>query len=171
MAELDEQQDHLAGILTQTDWMAASGLIESLDDHELTNILSVLFANQKWFSIQHQRLALLGYFLESTTQGTPIELIFAIALVNHEYDIETALIPQQLVYIRLTGERIDPFKHYANFTQFQQRIVREQRIEPHQFGSWSIKIFEEYIHGWKTRNPQVTASSELLFQLAKKQVA
>jgi hypothetical protein len=167
MAVFEHQEDPLTGIISQSDWKDAVNRILSLDEHLLEGILTDLYPGQVWFSIQHQRLAVLGYYLEVTHQATQFELIFAIALIHHKSDIEATFIPQQLVYLRSNGERLDPFNHYDSFHELQLRIVREQRIEPHQFGSWSIKIFQEYIHGWKLRNPNVKLDCDVLFRLAQ----
>lgn len=167
MAALEQQESPLTGLLNQSDWKNVVQQIIDFKGNELEHILADIYPDQVWFSIQHQRLAVLGYFLEATRQVTQFELIFAIALIHHKSDIEATFIPQQLVYLRSNGERLDPFNHYASFHELQQRIVREQRIEPHQYGSWSIKIFQEYIHGWKLRNPHVKADCDLLFRLAQ----
>jgi len=75
----------------------------------------------------------------------------------------TAL-PECHCYLRFNGERFDYTDHSNGMERIAPKIVREQRIEPHQVAEWKPKIHQEYLKGWLKRNPQVELSLEELWE-------
>jgi len=101
-----------------------------------------------------------------------IELIAGIFLMNGEThsslkdffsDKPYLSLPEMHCYLRYNGVRYD-FTSFPNkMPLIDQKIVREQRIEPHQVGDWKVMIHKHYLGGWLKRNPQVEFSLEELW--------
>jgi hypothetical protein len=102
-----------------------------------------------------------------------IELIAGIFLMSGEThtfltdffeDKPYKSLPELHCYLRYKGERYDytfpgnPMEHIA------PKIVREQRIEPHQVNEWKPKIHAEYLKGWLRRNPQIGLTFEQIWE-------
>lgn len=64
-------------------------------------------------------------------------------------------IPECHCYLRYQRERFDFTDTSDAMARIAPKIVREQRIEPHQVIDWKPKIHQEYLKGWLLRNPQV----------------
>jgi hypothetical protein len=108
---------------------------------------------------------------------TEIELIAGIFLMSGEthgalvdffsgkpYDV----IPECHCYLRYRGERFDYTSPGNGMERIAPKIVREQRIEPHQVVEWKPKIHQEYVKGWLRRNPQIDLTFEEIWEEREK---
>jgi hypothetical protein len=102
-----------------------------------------------------------------------VELIAGIFLMSDEthpklapffVDKPYTNIPECHCYLRYKGERFDYTDSSNGMERIASKIVREQRIEPHQVGEWKPKIHQEYLKGWLKRNPQVSLSFEEMWE-------
>jgi hypothetical protein len=102
-----------------------------------------------------------------------VELIAGIFLMSGEThpkltaffaDKSYTTIPECHCYLRYKGQRFDYTDTSNAMERISSRIVREQRIEPHQVVEWKPKIHQEYLKGWLKRNPQVGLSFEEMWQ-------
>ena len=73
-------------------------------------------------------------------------------------------IPEMHCYLRSEGQRYDFTSKDNRMPAIEPKIIREQRIEPHQTGDWKVKIHQEYIKGWLLRNPQIEMSFEEIWK-------
>lgn len=98
-----------------------------------------------------------------------IELIAGIFLMSEQThrqlsgffdDKPYASIPECHCYLRYQRERFDFTDTSDALARIAPKIVREQRIEPHQVIDWKPKIHQEYLKGWLLRNPQVNKTLE-----------
>jgi hypothetical protein len=46
----------------------------------------------------------------------------------------------------------------------ETKMVREQRIEPHQVGDWKKVLHQDYLQKWLNRNAELQISLEDLWQ-------
>jgi len=67
-------------------------------------------------------------------------------------------LPEMHCYLRSEGERYDYTTSVDRMPFIAPKIIREQRIEPHQTVDWKVKIHQEYIKAWLLRNPQIEIS-------------
>jgi hypothetical protein len=102
-----------------------------------------------------------------------IELIAGMFLLSgetHNYlapffeDKPYTAIPEFHCYLRYKGERFDYTGPGNPMERIAPKIVREQRIEPHQVVDWKPKIHAEYLQGWLRRNPQIDRTFEQLWE-------
>lgn len=112
--------------------------------------------------------ALLASLAEEHNE-TEIELIAGIFLMSGEThavladffaDKPYSVIPECHCYLRYNGERFDYTAPGNGMARIASKIVREQRIEPHQVVEWKPKIHQEYIRSWLRRNQQITLTFE-----------
>lgn len=75
-----------------------------------------------------------------------------------------ASLPEMHCYLRSEGERYDFTTPIDRMPAIAPKIIREQRIEPHQTGDWKVKIHQEYIKAWLLRNPHIEMSFEEIWQ-------
>lgn len=110
--------------------------------------------------------ALLAKLAEENQQNQ-IELIMGIFLMNSEThpvladffeDKAYSLIPEACCYIRCNGFRYDFTSTDNNIDKITSKIIREQRIEPHQIGEWKLKIHQDYLGKWLKRHPDLKIS-------------
>lgn len=85
-------------------------------------------------------------------------------LVSFFKDKPYANIPECHCYLRYKGERFDYTDSTNGMERIAPKIVREQRIEPHQVVEWKPKIHQEYLKGWLKRNAQITLSFDELWE-------
>lgn len=72
-------------------------------------------------------------------------------------------LPECHCYLRIGGERFD-FTTKSNLMErIAPKIVREQRIDPHQVVEWKEQIHRHYLEGWLKRNPQLDLSFDELW--------
>lgn len=112
--------------------------------------------------------ALLTALAEENAQSS-IELISGIFLMSPEthpvladlFDGRPyASIPECHCYIRFKGERFDFTDQSGTLERIIPRLVREQRIEPHQVVDWKVVIHKDYLERWLRRNPAMGLSLE-----------
>ncbi len=102
-----------------------------------------------------------------------VELIAGIFLMSGETHPKLASfftdkpytnLPECHCYLRYKGERFDYTDTSNAMARISPKIVREQRIEPHQVVEWKPKIHREYLKGWLRRNPQITLTFEEIWE-------
>jgi hypothetical protein len=81
-------------------------------------------------------------------------------LTNFFKDKPYTSLPEMHCYLRYQGQRFDFTSLTTRIETIEPKIIREQRIEPHQTGDWKIKIHQEYIKAWLLRNPQIEMNFE-----------
>jgi len=155
-----------------TDFRKACAYVQSLPYGRNTtrgNFLQVLTEGKGACSGKH---ALLAQLAEEHGENE-IELIAGIFLMSDEThpvlqsffeDKPYAVIPECHCYLRFNGERYDYTAPGNGMERIAPKIVREQRIEPHQVVEWKPKIHAEYIKGWLKRNPQIDRTFEQLWE-------
>lgn len=101
-----------------------------------------------------------------------IELIAGIFMLSRETHPQLAsffhdklydTIPECHCYLRFKGQRFDFTDRSNGMERIAAKIVREQRIEPHQVRDWKIVIHKHYMEGWLKRNPNLTISLDELW--------
>lgn len=102
-----------------------------------------------------------------------VELIAGIFLMNGETHPQLAAffqdkpypnIPECHCYLRVKGERFD-FTDTSNaLERIAPKLVREQRIDPHQVSDWKIVIHKDYLQRWLNRNPAFGMSLEEIWK-------
>jgi hypothetical protein len=116
--------------------------------------------------------ALLAAVAEEHSENQ-VELIAGIFMMSAEtHPVLTAffedkpynVIPECHCYLRFNGARYDYTAPGNGMERIASKIVREQRIEPHQVVEWKPKIHAEYIKGWLRRNPQIGRTFEQLWE-------
>lgn len=129
-----------------------------------TDFLTVLQEEKGTCSSKHGLLARLA---EENSEHE-IELIMGIFLMSPEthpqltdffQNKEYKVIPEAHCYLRFKGERFDYTARKSRMDQIACKLVREQRIEPHQVGDWKVKLHQNFIEGWLKRQ----ANLELTF--------
>ena len=146
-----------------TDFKSACEFIRALPFGRISNrnnLKLVISERKGTSSSKHGLLALLA----EENDHFEIELIAGIFLMNQETHLELEdffknkpyiSLPEMHCYFRYEKQRYD-FTEEANKMQLiEKRIVREQRIEPHQVGDWKMKIHQEYFKAWLLRNTDV----------------
>jgi hypothetical protein len=102
-----------------------------------------------------------------------IELIAGIFLMSPEThpfladlfkDKPYTSLPEMHCYFRFEKQRYDLTSMDDKMPIIETKIIREQRIEPHQVGDWKVKIHQEYIKAWLLRNPQIEFTFEEIWQ-------
>lgn len=121
---------------------------------------------------------LLAYLAEEHFHGT-IELIAGIFLMSAETHpqltsfFESApcdLLPEMHCYLRYKGKRYDFTSPVDYMERIAPKLVREQRIEPHQVVDWKVKIHQEYLKAWLMRNPQLGLSFDEVWNLREEMI-
>ena len=97
-----------------------------------------------------------------------IELIAGIFLMSSETHVELteffkdkpySNIPEMHCFFRLsTHDRYDFTSKNNRLALIEAKLVREQRIEPHQTGDWKEKIHQDYVRRWVARKPELGLS-------------
>lgn len=102
-----------------------------------------------------------------------IELIAGIFLMSPEThpvltdffkDKPYTSLPEMHCYLRFEKQRYDLTSIENKMPLIETKIIREQRIEPHQVGDWKVKIHQEYIKAWLLRNPQIEYTFEEIWK-------
>lgn len=85
-------------------------------------------------------------------------------LTEHFKDKPYSSLPEMHCYFRFEKQRFDFTSVDNRMPIIETKIIREQRIEPHQVGDWKIKIHQEYIKAWLLRNPKMEFTFEEIWQ-------
>lgn len=102
-----------------------------------------------------------------------VELICGIFLMSPEThpQLQTqfqgksyTVIPEAHCYLLIDGQRIDITSKNSTISTIESKIVREQRIEPHQVVDWKVLTHKDYMKKYLMRNPQITLSFEEFWQ-------
>lgn len=151
-----------------TDFTAACGYIQNLPygrNSDRSDLLLVLLEGKGTCSSKHGLLAKLA----EENEHFEIELIAGIFLMSPEThpvltdffkDKPYTSLPEMHCYFRYEKQRYDFTSRDNRMLFIESKIVREQRIEPHQVGDWKVKIHQEYIKAWLLRNPDIHFSYE-----------
>ncbi len=94
-----------------------------------------------------------------------IELIAGIFLMSPETHVELTdffkdkpynNLPEMHCFFRLsTHDRYDFTSKNNRLALIEPKLIREQRIEPHQTGDWKEKIHQDYLRRWVARKPEL----------------
>lgn len=154
-----------------TDFHAACEWVKNLPYGRNSNRedLSLIFSEkQGTCSSKH---AVLAAVAEENGQAE-IELIAGIFLMSPEtHPVLTSFfegkpytaIPECHAYLRYQGNRYDFTDNTNSMAFIAPKIVREQRMEPHQVADWKVMIHTHYIGGWLKRNPGIDMSVEAIW--------
>lgn len=121
-----------------------------------TDFLTVLLEGRGTCSSKHGLLVRLA----EENNEHEIELIMGIFLMSPETHPQLAhffqdkgykVLPEAHCYLRYKGERFDYTSRNSRIDQITSKLVREQRIEPHQVGEWKVKLHQNFIEGWLRR--------------------
>ena len=106
-------------------------------------------------------------------QGHPeVEIIAGIFLMNGEThpvlseffrDKPYTAIPECHCYLRYNGERYDYTAPGNGMERIAPKIVREQRIDPHQVVEWKPNMHKHYMESWLKRKPDLAISFDELW--------
>ena len=105
-----------------------------------------------------------------------IELMMGIFLVdqnafpeleNYFKDKDYTNIALTTSYLKFNNKRIDFSSSKQILETIAPKIVREQRMDPHQSKEWKEKIYEDYIQKWLKRNPSITYPIEKILKEEK----
>jgi hypothetical protein len=107
--------------------------------------------------------------LAEENKQTDVELMMGIFLMNEEThavlkrffeDKPYTVIPEAHCFLRIHGERYDFTSKKSNLDLIIPKLVREQRIDPHQVGDWKVAIHKDYIQKWLKRKPNLNRDLE-----------
>ena len=70
-------------------------------------------------------------------------------------------------YLKINGQRYDFTSTKPVLERINKKIVREQRMDPHQSKEWKEKIYEDYIQKWLKRNPEIDYALEKILKEEK----
>ena len=151
-----------------TDFKNACKFIQALPFGRISNrnnLELVLSERKGTSSSKHGLLALLA----EENEHFEIELIAGIFLMSQEThsnlidffkDKPYISLPEMHCYFRFEKQRYDFTEEATKMPLIEKKIVREQRIEPHQVGDWKTKIHQEYFKAWLLRNPNFNYTFE-----------
>lgn len=141
-----------------------------------TDFLTVLAEGKGTCSSKHGLLALLA----EENNELEIELIMGIFLMSPETHSKLTeffedkiykVIPEAHCYLRYKGERFDFTSKSSKIEIISSKLVREQRIEPHQVGDWKIKLHQDFMKKWLERQTDFTYPFEKLWRDREKCIA
>lgn len=72
-------------------------------------------------------------------------------------------LPECHCYLRFNGERYDFTSVNSSMERIAPKIVREQRMDPHQAIEWKENIHKHYMESWLKRNLQLELTFEELW--------
>lgn len=113
-------------------------------------------------------------------QRPEIELMMGIFLIDvntfPEFESYFNSTPFQTIalttsYLKIDGQRFDFSSKKPVLERINKKIVREQRMDPHQSKEWKEKIYEDYIQKWLNRNPEVDYPLEKILKEEKELIA
>lgn len=141
-----------------------------------TDFLTVLVEGKGTCSSKHGLLARLA----EENNELEIELIMGIFLMSPETHLQLTdffqnkkykVIPEAHCYLRYKGERFDFTSEYSKIEIISSKLVREQRIEPHQVGDWKIKLHRDFMEKWLKRQTDFAYPFEKLWSDREKCIA
>lgn len=109
-----------------------------------------------------------------------IELIVGIFMLSAETHPKAAPIlekytlinfPECHVYLRYKGKRYDFTFPNQSIEPIENKIVREQRIEPNQVIDWKIVIHKDYLTRWLARNPLIPYHLDEIWSIREEIIA
>lgn len=121
-----------------------------------TDFLTVLIEEKGTCSSKH---GLLAHLAEENNEQE-IELIMGIFLMSPETHPKLTeffenkiykAIPEAHCYLRCNGKRFDYTSKSSKIDIISLKLVREQRIEPHQVGDWKVKLHQDFMEKWLKR--------------------
>ena len=134
-----------------------------------TDFMLVLKEKKGTCSSKHSLLARLS---EENNQPE-IELIMGLFLMSPEthpvlYEFfkgkQYTVIPEAHCYLRYKSIRYDFTSSANSMSKIENKIIREQRIEPHQTGEWKVKIHQEYLGKWLNRHSELNITLEEIWK-------
>jgi hypothetical protein len=127
-------------------------------------------------SSKHALLSILAE--ENALQN--VELIVGIYLLSAETNPQAAQVlakykltnlPECHVYLRYKGKRFDFTFPSQSIAPIENKIVREQRIEPQQVIDWKIVIHKDYLTRWLARNPSIPYDLNQIWEIREEIIA
>lgn len=158
--------------LGMTDFKVACSFVKELPygrNSNKTDLTIVLKERKGTCSTKHALLATLA----EENEIAEIELIagiFLMDVVTHPIltdffkDKPYNSLPELHCYLRYKGERFDFTSKIDRMPLISPKIVREQRIEPHQVGDWKKVIHQDYLQKWLFRKPELEITLEELWE-------
>lgn len=165
--------------LNITDFHAACDFVHQLPygrNTSRSDFTLVLSEKQGTCSSKHALLALLAE--ENALQN--VELIVGIYLLSEETNPQAATVlakykltnlPECHVYLRYKGKRYDFTFPSQSIAAIENKIVREQRIEPQQVIDWKIVIHKDYLTRWLARNPSIAYDLNQIWAIREEIIA
>ncbi len=167
------------------DFHSACSYVQNLPYCRISDSLKtelVLIEGRGTCSTKHSLLSKLA--IENKQEE--IELIMGIFLMSPEthpvltnlfHDKLYTAIPEAHCFLRYNGCRYDFTSSENNLHLIAPKIVREQRIDPHQIGEWKVAIHKDFLKRWLQRNPslgydldQLWKDREMCIQLMEKKL-
>lgn len=148
------------------DFLQACIYVQNLPYRRISSnedVALVLIEKRGTCSTKH---ALLARLAEENNKHD-VELIMGIFLMNQDThpiladffkDKSYSVIPEAHCYLRYKGIRFDFTSIDGNMAKIESKIIREQRIEPHQIGEWKVKIHQDYLEKWLKRQADLNYS-------------
>jgi hypothetical protein len=102
--------------------------------------------------------------LAEENKQAEVELMMGIFLMNEDThsvlkdffeDKPYTAIPEAHCFLRIKGERFDFTSLQSRMDLIVPKLIREQRIDPHQVGEWKVAIHKDYIQKWLKRKPEL----------------
>jgi hypothetical protein len=127
-------------------------------------------------SSKHALLSILAE--ENALQN--VELIVGIFILSAETHPQVApvlekhkltSIPECHVYLRYKGKRFDYTFPTQSIAPIENKIVREQRIEPQQVIDWKIVIHKDYLTRWLARTPDLSYDLNQIWSIREEIIA
>lgn len=127
-------------------------------------------------SSKHALLSILAE--ENALQN--VELIVGIFMLSAETHPQVAPvlekykltnIPECHVYLRYKGKRFDYTFPSQTIAPIENKIVREQRIEPQQVIDWKIVIHKDYLTRWLARTPDLSYDLNQIWAIREEIIA
>jgi hypothetical protein len=154
------------------DFHSACSYVHNLPYGRISNPCDLLFVLQEEKGTCSSKHALLGRLAEENNQ-LEIEVVMGLFLMSPEThpvltdffsDKMYAVIPEAHCYLRYKGIRYDFTSTSNSMSRIENKIIREQRIEPHQTGEWKVKIHQEYLGKWLKRHSELSINLEEIWK-------
>jgi hypothetical protein len=109
-----------------------------------------------------------------------VELIAGIFLMDAEthplltdffQDKPFASIPEMYCYLKQKNKRYDFTTVEDRMPWIEQKMVREQRIEPHQIGEWKSMLHKDYLLKWIARKPELDCTFDEIWEYREQCIA
>jgi hypothetical protein len=158
------------------DFYGACSYVQNLQYGRISDVNELKLVVHEGKGTCSSKHALLGRLAEENNQ-LEVEVIMGLFLMSPEtHPVLTdffknkpySVIPEAHCYLRYKGIRYDFTSNSDNMSRIERKIVREQRIEPHQTGEWKVKIHQEYLAKWLNRHLELEMTLQELWEEREK---